>query len=392
MTFRFLTAGESHGKCLSAIIEGMPSGIEISVDKINLNLARRQLGYGRGGRMKIEKDTAIINSGVRHGYTTGAPIAIVIENKDWENWQIPMSVSSVNLEDPEIKKLVEEKRITHVRPGHADLAGALKYNHKDVRDVLERSSARETAIRVAVGAFAEQFLNEFNIQLFSHVVQIGNIEARRENFSENYLLLKEKAEKSELRCADESACEEMKKVIDKAKEEGDTLGGIFEVVALNVPVGLGSFVHWDRRLDSQIAQALMSIPAIKSVSIGLGEESGKIFGSQMHDQIYSDKTTGVYSRKTNNAGGIEGGMSNGMPIIARAAMKPIPSLKKPLNSVDLATGKEHIAHYERSDVCAVSAAGVVAEAMLSTVLANAFLEKFGGDSLVEIKKKTNPHN
>ncbi len=344
MKFRFLTAGESHGKCLTAIIEGVPAGFSINIENINKSLAKRQEGYGRGARMQIEKDRVIINSGVRHGYTTGAPVTLVIENKDWENWKIPMSVEPVNMDDPKTARLAEEKRITRVRPGHADLAGVIKYGHNDVRDVLERSSARETAIRAAVGAFAKGLLGEFGI----------NIESR---------------------------CDIDKEAIDRARQEGDTLGGMLEITAGNVPVGLGSYVHWDRRLDGRIAQAIMSIPAIKSVSIGAGEDVARLPGSQIHDEINTD-----YSRKTNNAGGIEGGMSNGMPIVVKAAMKPIPTLKKPLKSVDIATGQEHIAHYERSDVCALEAAGVVAEAMLAIIITDAFLEKFGGDSLEEIKK------
>lgn len=364
MTFRFLTAGESHGKCLTAIIEGVPAGIKINPDNINAQLARRQQGYGRGSRMQIEKDKVIINSGVRHGYTTGAPVTLVIENRDWQNWTIPMSVEPVDIENPEVKQLVQEKRITHVRPGHADLSGAIKYNHKDVRDVLERSSARETAIRVAVGAFAQELLKEFNIDIFSHVVQIGSISVNKKNLPQDYIYLREKAENSDLRCADDKACEKIKQLIDRTKEEGDALGGIFEVIATNLPVGLGSFVHWDRKLDGQIAQAIMSIPAIKSVSIGLGEDAGKLPGTEVHDEIFPEENAGTYTRKTNNAGGIEGGMSNGMPIVVKAAMKPIPTLKKPLKSVNIETGEEHIAHYERSDVCAVPAASVVGEAML----------------------------
>lgn len=383
MVFRFLTAGESHGKCLTAIIEGVPAGIEINSERINRQLARRQQGYGRGGRMKIEKDKVIINSGVRHGITTGAPITLVVENRDWENWKIPMSVDPVNMNNPEVSQLVEEKRITHVRPGHADLAGSVKYHHKDVRDVLERSSARETAIRVAVGAFAMEILKEFGVEIFSHVIQIGSASVK--TVSEDYSLIRQKAENSELRCSDEKVYGEMKIAIDKAGEEGDTLGGIFEVIALNLPVGLGSFVHWDRKLDGQLAQAVMSIPAIKSVSIGLGEDAGKLAGSKVHDEIYPAENG--FTRKTNNAGGIEGGLTNGMPLVVRAAMKPIPTLKKPLNSVDIASGKEHVAHYERSDVCAAPAASVVGEAMTAIILATAFLEKTGGDSLEEIKNR-----
>jgi len=385
MTFRFLTAGESHGKCLTAIIEGVPAGLEIILEDINKQLARRQQGYGRGGRMQIEKDKAVITSGVRHGFTTGSPIALVIENKDWENWTISMSTEPVDTDNAEIREILAQKKITHVRPGHADLSGALKYNHTDVRNILERSSARETAVRVAVGALAQIILNQFEIEIFSHVIQIGSAKVEEKDLPEDFSILKEKAENSNVRCVDEKTSEEMRKTIDKAAEEGDSLGGIFEIIALNCPVGLGSFVHWDRRLDGQIAQAVMSIPAIKSVSIGLGEDSVKIFGSQMHDEIFLKDKTNCYHRKTNNAGGIEGGMSNGMPIIVKAAMKPIPTLKKPLNSINLETGKEHVAHYERADVCAVPAASIVGEAMLAITLVNAFLEKFGGDSLVEIK-------
>jgi len=385
MKFRFLTAGESHGKCLTAIIEGVPAGIEIDIDFINGELARRQQGYGRGGRMLIEKDKAEITSGVRHGITTGAPIALVILNKDWENWTIPMSTTPVDLNDKDICDLISQKRITKVRPGHADLAGAFKYNHTDVRNILERSSARETAVRVAVGAVAQCVLNKFNIEIFSHVVQIGSVKIDEKNIPQDFAKLKSQAENSELRCADTNTTQKMKEIIDLAGKEGDTLGGIFEVIALNLPVGLGSFVQWDKRLDGQISQAMVSVPAIKSVNIGIGEEAGKIEGSKAHDEIFPKENSADYLRQTNFAGGIEGGMSNGMPILVRAAMKPIPTLRKPLKSIDLETGKEHIAHYERSDVCAVSAASVVGEAMLAIVLANAFLEKFGGDSFAEIK-------
>jgi len=385
MTFRFLTAGESHGKCLTAIIEGVPAGIEINPEDINKQLARRQQGYGRGGRMLIEKDRVIINSGVRHGFTTGAPITFVIENKDWENWTVVMSAEPVDTENPEIKELLNQKKITHVRPGHADLPGALKYNHEDVRNILERSSARETAIRTAVGALAQIILKNFGIEIFSHVIQIGTAKVSPEAISGNYSVLREKAENSDVRCSDEKTSEEMRKVIDKAAQEGDSVGGIFEVIALNVPVGLGSFVQRDRTLDGLIAQAVMSIPAIKSVSFGLGEDSGKILGSEMHDEIFPKNNEKNYKRITNNAGGIEGGMSNGTPIVVKAAMKPIPTLKKPLNSVNFETGEAHTAHYERSDVCAAPAAAVVGEAMVATALVNAFLEKFGGDSLPELK-------
>ena len=385
MKFRFLTAGESHGKCLTAIVEGVPAGIAINPDDINKHLARRQQGYGRGGRMKIEKDKIEITSGVRLGYTTGAPITLVIENKDWENWTMPMSSEPVDEKNPEIKALIDKKRITHVRPGHADLTGALKYNHEDVRNILERSSARETAARVAVGGLSQIILKQFGVEIFSHIVQIGEAKVEAASLPEDYSVLKEKAENSDVRCADEKASEEMRKVIDKATEKGDTLGGIFEIIALNLPVGLGSFVHWDRRLDAQLAQAVMSIPAIKSFSIGIGEDAGKVFGSHMQDEIYPKEGNQEYQRKTNNAGGIEGGMSNGMPVVIRAAMKPIPTMKQPLMSINMENGQEHVAHYERSDVCASPAASVVGESMVAIALADAFLDKFGGDSLTEIK-------
>lgn len=354
--FRFLTSGESHGICLNAIVEGMPSNIIIDKDFINTELAKRQRGYGRGARMQIESDTAQIKSGVRFGLTTGAPIAIEITNKDWQNWTIPMSIDSVDISDAEIKKSVEAKRITHLRPGHADFAGALKYEHTDVRNVLERSSARETATRVAVGAIAKCLLKQFGITGFSKILQIGNA-------FDN---------------------ESMKNEIDFAKEQGDTVGGRFEVVFKNLPVGLGSFVNWDRRLDGLLAQALMSIPAVKAVEVGAGCDAAKLSGSQMHDEIFYEN--GNYFRKTNNAGGIEGGMTNGEDVVLKVTMKAIPTMKKALKSVDIVSKKPHSAHFERSDTCAVEACAVVAEAMSAIVFADVFLEKFGGDSYEEIKR------
>lgn len=356
--FRFLTSGESHGMCLNAIIEGLPSNIYIDTEFVDSELARRQSGYGRGGRMQIETDKAHIKSGVRFSKTTGAPICLEITNKDWANWQIPMSVSEVDLSNPDIKDAVDSKKITRVRPGHADLAGALKYNHKDVRNILERSSARETASRVAVGAIAKCFLTEFGITGFSRVLQIGN-------------------------AFDTTS---MKQEIDNAKENGDTLGGRFEVIFKNLPVGLGSFVNWDRRLEGLLAQALMSIPAVKAVEVGAGCEAAHLKGSQMHDEIFFEpENGGRYYRKTNNAGGIEGGMTNGEDVVLKVTMKAIPTMKKPLNSVDIHTKEAYSAHFERSDSCAVEACAVVAEAMCATVFADVFLEKFGGDSLEEIK-------
>lgn len=372
---RYLTSGESHGQCLNAIIEGFPAGIKIKEDFINEQLAKRQSGYGRGGRMKIETDTVKILSGVRFGITTGAPICIQIENKDWENWTIPMSTTPVSEEN---QKITDSKKITAIRPGHADLAGAVKYNHTDIRNVLERSSARETTTRVAVGAFSKILLNYLNIDIFSYVLQIGDVKIPE--ISANYDQIKEKAENSELRCPDNLTEKKMKDLIDTTKEKGDSLGGYFEIIIRNLPIGLGSFVHWDRKLDGLLAQGIMSIPAIKSVEIGVGVKAGELLGSKMHDEILTG-----FKRKTNNAGGIEGGMSNGEPIVVRAAMKAIPTMTNPLKSVDLLTGQEHLAHVERADVCAVPACAIVAEAMAANVLSKLILEKFGCDSISEIE-------
>lgn len=380
--FRFLTSGESHGKCLNAIIEGVPSGFKIDEDFINAELKRRQVGYGRGKRMQIESDKCEIKSGVRLGYSTGAPICLEIINKDFENWKIPMSTKELDLKNREILKIVAEKSFTKVRPGHADYAGAVKYQLEDLRDVLERSSARSTAIEVAVGAIAKLILKEFAIIGFSHVTQIGIVHA--EVLPQSYTLLKEAAEHSDLRCADDVAADMMRVEIDKAKSSGDTLGGKFEIIFGNLPIGLGSHVHWDRKLDGRIAQAVMSIPAVKSVEIGAGAEAAELFGSKMHDEIFL--ADGKVYRKTNNAGGIEGGMTNGEPIVVKAVMKPIPTMRKPLKTIDLYKKEAAEAHFERSDTCAVPACAVVAEARVAWTIAEAFLEKFGGDSLNEIKK------
>ena len=357
MKLRFLTAGESHGKCLTAIIEGMISGVTIDVNKINEDLNRRQQGKGRGGRMQIETDTVEILSGIRFSKTTGAPISLAIKNKDFENWIIPMSVSEVDMNNPEIANAVLQKEITNVRPGHADLAGALKYNTQDVRDILERSSARETASRVAVGSVAKQFLELFGVSIESEVLSIGGISTN-----------------------DKNAVNEK---IFEAKENGDTLGGEIRVIINNAVPGLGSFVNWDRKLDANLAKALMSIGAVKSVEVGLGKNSAFVKGSDMHDEIKLEN--GNIVRKTNNAGGIEGGMSNGNPIILTISMKPIPTMKKPLKSINIKTKEPYEAHFERSDTCAVEACAVVAEAMCAIVIANEYLEKFGGDSVSEIK-------
>jgi chorismate synthase len=383
---RFLTSGESHGKALTGILEGIPSGLSLSSDDIDKELKRRQGGYGRGGRMKIESDHAEIISGVRWGKTIGSPVGILIENKDWENWKEGMS--------PDARYQNSIKPVTRPRPGHADLAGALKYGHKDIRNILERSSARETAMRVALGAVAKKFLGEFGIKVGSYVIQIGieKMEIGNVHTKEKDLLkLSKNAEKSPVRCPDKNASEKMVELIDRAIREGDSLGGVFEIFLTGVPVGLGSHIQWDRKLDGRLAQAIISIQAIKGVEIGLGFEIARHFGSNVMDEIFYEKSSKFY-RKTNNAGGIEGGISNGMPIIIRAAMKPIPTLRRPLMSVDIKTKKIFEAAYERSDVCAVPAAAIVGEAVTALVMANAFLEKFGGDSMQEIKRNLDSYN
>ena len=365
---RFLTAGESHGKGLVVIIEGMPAGLALDEDYIARDLARRQGGYGRGERMDIERDRAEIMSGVRHGFTTGSPVSLLIVNHDWENWKQVMGVSPA-------EKEVEP--LTRLRPGHADLAGAMKYGFDDARPVLERASARETAGRVAVGAVSRKFLGEFGIEVHSYTVCIGGCWGKRVEPIDWDMV-----EKSPVRCIDSETERIMLAAIDEAKEAGDSLGGVFEVVADGVPIGLGSHVHWDRRLDGRIAQAIMSINAVKGVEIGSGFTVANIHGSQVHDIIETDEKS-KWRHATNRAGGIEGGMSNGEPLVVRAAVKPIPTLTKPLPSVDLRTGMEVEAHVERSDVCVVPAAGVIGEAMLVIVIAEAVMEKFGGDSISE---------
>lgn len=380
--FRFLTSGESHGKCLNAIIEGVPAGIRIKPEIINTDLARRQVGYGRGGRMNIENDTVEIKSGVRFGKTTGAPICLEIKNKDFSNWEDAMSVIGYEYPTEDMLRKIEEKSFTKARPGHADYAGAKKYNLTDLRDVLERSSARKTAIEVAVGSVAKQILKEFGVTGFSHVVQIGNV--KLDFYPKTYTLIKEKSEKSDVMCADDLTADRMRNAIDEAAEEGDTLGGKFEVIFGNLPVGLGSYVHWDQTLDGRLAQAVMSIPAVKAVEVGAGVEAAHLKGSQMHDEIFVNKNKDVY-RQTNNAGGIEGGMTNGETLIIKGTMKPIPTMKKSLATVDLKDMSPTNAHFERSDVCAVPACSVVAEARVAIILVDELLAKVGGDNLVEMK-------
>ncbi len=383
---KFVTSGESHGPALAGIIEGLPSGLVIASGEIDRELRRRQGGYGRGGRMKIETDHAVILSGVRWGRTIGAPISLMIENRDWKNWSEGMSSDAAH--EGSIKP------VTKPRPGHADLAGVLKYDQKDARNILERSSARETAMRVGLGAIAKKFLSDFGITTGSYVIQIGSAQAgvcSQELSSEQLAKIFGAAEKSPVRCPDPGASKKMTALIDRAIKEGNSLGGIFEVFLTGVPVGLGSHVQWDRKLDARLAQAVMSIQAIKGAEIGLGFGFGRNQGSDVMDEIFYKKAGAKgngspFYRKTNNAGGIEGGMSNGMPIIIRAVMKPIPTLRRPLMSVDIKTKKPFEAAYERSDTCAVPAAAVVAEAMSALVIADAFLEKFGGDSMREIKR------
>lgn len=359
---RFLTAGESHGRALVAVIEGLPAGLSIDEEAINAQMARRMLGYGRGGRMQIEQDRAEIVSGVIRGETIGAPVALWIENRDWRR---------------------DEPDITRPRPGHADLVGALKYGFDEVRRVLERSSARETAARVAVGAICRRFLEEFGIRILSHVTEIGGEAARRR--PERWEEISALAEASVVRCADPEAETRMKAAIDGAAERGDTLGGVFEVAVLGLPSGLGSYVHWDRKIDARLAAALMSINAVKGVEFGLGFEAARTPGTRAHDEIFYDPSRGFY-RETNRAGGIEGGTTTGDPLVVRAAMKPLSTLRTPLRSVDLRTGEPVEAVVVRSDVCAVPAAGVIGEAMAAFVLADAFLEKFGGDAMAQIRR------
>ncbi len=368
---RFLTAGESHGKGLIMVIEGMPAGVPLSEDYIAVDLRRRQGGYGRGRRQKIEQDRAEIISGVRHGKTLGSPIALSVENKDWVNWTEMMSVDPVeaNLE-----------KVTRLRPGHADLAGTIKYDFDEVRPILERASARETAARVAVGAVCKALLDEMNMTFHSHTVQIGKIDAATPEEIDWAAL-----EESPVRCADTKAADTMVAAIDDARNAGDTLGGVVEGVVGGVPMGLGSHVHWDRKIDGLLAQALMSIHSVKGVEIGAGFGSTRSTGSQVHDVILplSQWHGRVWERATNHAGGTEGGITNGQDIVVRIALKPIATLPRSLPSADLRTGDEIPAHYERSDVCVVPAAGIIVEAMCAIVLATAALEKFGGDSLGE---------
>jgi chorismate synthase len=389
---RFLTAGESHGPCLTAIVEGLPAGLAVDVAAINRDLARRQGGYGRGGRMKIERDRVEILGGVIAGRTTGAPVALRIENRDWANWRDRWAAS-----DGSTGLAEALPRLSVPRPGHADYAGMVKYGLNDARPVLERASARETAARVAVGALAKLLLAAFDIAVGSAVVEIGGVVATVPDLSPEKLWAL--AEASDVRCPDEEAAGRMREAIDAARQAGDSLGGVFVVVATGVPVGLGSHVHWDRRLDARLAAAVMSIPAVKGVEVGPAFENARRSGTQVHDEFERINESAnlqinlprpetcdlkPVTRTSNRAGGIEGGMSNGQPVVVRAAMKPIPTTVTPLRSVDLATGEPAATQYQRSDVCAVPAAAVVGEAMVAWVLADALIEKLGGDSVAEM--------
>ena len=376
MSLRYLTAGETHGPQLTAIVEGMPSNMVIDFEQLDFQLQRRQKGYGRGRRMQIEQDTASIVGGVRHGRTTGAPIAIVVENNDWKHWTKIMNVEPIEGTDE------EKRRVHRPRPGHADLNGGLKYQLKDLRNVLERSSARETAARVAVGAVARQLLEAFGIKIAGQVIRIGEIEAPPHQLAVDEII--QLTEASSVRVVDEETEKKMEAYIDQIKGEGDSIGGIVECIVEGLPVGLGSYVQYDRKLDGRIAQAVMSINAFKGVEIGIGFEAGQLRGSQVHDEIVYDADQG-FSRASNRLGGFEGGMTNGMPIVVRGVMKPIPTLYKPLRSVDIDTKEAFTAQVERSDACAVPAASVVMEHVVAWEVAKAFLEKFGGDSMEEIR-------
>ncbi len=377
--FRFETAGESHGEFLVATLTGIPAGVPVSLDYINRQLWRRQQGYGRGGRMKIETDQARIVSGVRHSMTIGSPIAILIENKDWKNWLDVLPVETGDTESP------KEKPVQRPRPGHADLAGAIKYNFADARYVLERASARETTARVAVGAFAKRLLSEFGIEVLSHVVGVGPVRLERAAGWEEIAALSQRDEVV-LGCVDATTEQRMKEAVDHAYRTGDTIGGIFEVVAHGLPPGLGSHITWDTRLDGRLAQAIVSIQAVKGVEIGSAEEGARSYGSTVQDTIHYDKGEQEFKRGSNRAGGLEGGITNGQDLVVRGFLKPISTLRRPLESVDLPSREPALAAYERSDVAVVPAAGVIGEAMVAITLTSAFLEKFGGDSLGETRR------
>ena len=375
--FRFTTAGESHGRALVAILEGLPAGLPIDVAGINRELERRQWGYGRGSRMKIEHDEVQLQSGIRHGLSLGSPIGLLIQNKDWENWADVMDSAPVDI------PAEKSRRVSRPRPGHADLAGGLKFGARDLRNILERASARETAARVACGALAKQLLAVFGIEIRSHVIQLGGIPNKPLELS--WTEISTIPDDAPMRCADAAVQQEMVQLIDNKREAGDTLGGIFEVVARGILPGVGSHTAWDLKLDGRLAQAIMSIPAVKAVSIGAGTEASSLPGSEVHDEIGYNDETKEFIRDTNRAGGLEGGITNGEEIRIRGHLKPLSTLRRPLRSVDIDTKKDEIAAFERSDITAVPAAGVIGEAMVALTLAAAMREKFGGDSIGEMK-------
>ena len=372
--FRWLTAGESHGPQLTVVIDGVPAGLELSAEDLRVDLRRRQGGHGRGGRQKIETDEALIMSGVRGGLTIGSPITLVIQNRDHQNWLSQMTAE---------REGYEPKPVTRLRPGHADLAGTLKYNHSDVRNVLERASARETSSRVAAGGVAKKLLSHFGVKVFSFTQSIGDVDLGYDAVDPR-TLTNEEIEASPVRCPSAELSAQMVEAIDAAGERGDTLGGTFRVIATGCPIGLGSHVHWDRKLDGRLAQAILSINAVKGVEFGAGFEGARHPGSEAHDQIDFSGTS--FTHRSNRAGGLTGGTTNGEPIDLRAAIKPISTMKKPMQSIDLVSKERVEAHYERSDVCVVPAAGVIGEAMVALTLADAFLEKFGGDSMAELER------
>lgn len=385
---RFLTAGESHGPGLTVIVDDFPAGVRISLDALNRDLTRRQQGYGRSPRQKTEHDTAVINGGVRFGKTTGAPIAMWVVNREHANW------TEVIRPDGEVTEAAENKRFTRPRPGHADLAGAWKYDLDDLRDVLERASARETAARVAAGGIAKALLEPLGIRIFSHVVTLGGVTVSEEELTDDYDAIWERSETNDLRCAGNAdTLKRMTETVDQALAAGNTLGGDIEVVALGVPPGLGSYVQWDRKLDGILAQALMSIQAVKAVSIGAGDLGGRLPGKDFHDEILWSEAGGerLLHRPSNRAGGLEGGVTNGKPLVLKAVMKPISTMRAPLRSIDLATGEVEAAHFERSDTTAVPACGVVCEAMMAVVLAQAVLDKFGHDNFGDIQNAYNAY-
>ncbi len=371
---RYLTSGESHGPQLTTIIEGMPAGVPLTAEDINRDLSRRQKGHGRGRRMVIEKDTVQITAGIRHGKTLGSPICLVVENNDWKHWTKIMGIEPIAEEEAE--KIA--RTVSRPRPGHADLNGGLKYGHRDLRNILERSSARETTVRVAAGAVAKTLLSHLGIEMGSHVVKIGGVEAKNTAY-DSMKQLQEVTEESPVRCLDAQAGQQMMDAIDNAKANGDSIGGIVEVIVEGMPAGVGSYVHYDRKLDGKLAAAIMSINAFKGVEIGMGFEAADRFGSEVHDEIAWSEEKGYY-RLSNRLGGFEGGMTSGMPIVVRGVMKPIPTLYKPLRSVDINTKEEFTASIERSDACAVPAAAVVAEAVVAWELANAIIEQFPSDT------------